>query len=370
VKRRRDFLKQALGAAVYLKTGDGLAASSPRDPAESALDEALERLSGTGPEYGPGFANHGPMASEALVRLGRPGAVSPWLDHYRPRLRPHPEARERIGAGWSEALGQPSRVGDWIAFFGERLSEAGWKEVLDTWASRLAPGLVGAATHGLIRTGHAARSLGVRDTPARIRELAEGLGYWAARFEPLPGKPGVPRHRVPSQVIEEVPHLPDEAHTGGLISAALLELEHLPSFGAVVDAVDPDAPLFLSDLTATFARVYLEQVRSGRSLIGFIHSVTGPSAIRLILPHVSPKTGRALLSYGWQAAAGLYAALGKPVGRLELGHPPQDLASLVDRAVATDDEHAIKFTEACLREHALRPDPVYLVAAADAVSRL
>ena len=38
---------------------------------------------------------------------------------------------------------------------------------------------------------------------------------------------------------------------------------------------------------------------------------------------------------------------------------------LIDSAVATGDEHAIKFTEACLREHALNPKPVYLAAARD-----
>ena len=42
---------------------------------------------------------------------------------------------------------------------------------------------------------------------------------------------------------------------------------------------------------------------------------------------------------------------------------------LIDRAVATQDEHAIKFTEACLREHAFNPKPLYLQAARDAVGR-
>jgi hypothetical protein len=38
--------------------------------------------------------------------------------------------------------------------------------------------------------------------------------------------------------------------------------------------------------------------------------------------------------------------------------------------VENGDEHAIKFTEALLAEHALRPDPAYLAAAEDAVERL
>lgn len=43
------------------------------------IDEALEMLEGSGPEYTGGLSNHGPMAAEALValwrlvRLGSPG---------------------------------------------------------------------------------------------------------------------------------------------------------------------------------------------------------------------------------------------------------------------------------------------------------
>ena len=39
------------------------------------LDDALEVLCDTGPEFGPGLSNHGPMAAEALYTLGR---VSHW----------------------------------------------------------------------------------------------------------------------------------------------------------------------------------------------------------------------------------------------------------------------------------------------------
>ena len=53
--------------------------------------------------------------------------------------------------------------------------------------------------------------------------------------------------------------------------------------------------------------------------------------------------------------------------------PPTPLPSreeLTDRAIATGDEHSIKFTEACFREYALNPKPVYILAAMDGVSRL
>ena len=59
------------------------------------LDEGLDRLAVTGPEYRGGLSNHGPMAAEALVRLGRPDAVGHWLDGYLRRLDGPPSASDR-----------------------------------------------------------------------------------------------------------------------------------------------------------------------------------------------------------------------------------------------------------------------------------
>ena len=55
-----------------------------------AMEEALGLLAKTGPEYAGRLANHGPMAAEALVVLGRPDAVVPWVEAYRRRLYEHP----------------------------------------------------------------------------------------------------------------------------------------------------------------------------------------------------------------------------------------------------------------------------------------
>jgi hypothetical protein len=48
----------------------------------------------------------------------------------------------------------------------------------------------------------------------------------------------------------------------------------------------------------------------------------------------------------------------------------QEPAAIIERSLATDDPHALKFAEACLREHRLNPHPAYLAAAADWASRL
>ena len=374
---RRDFTRGALATAAAAALGPRGGSASPATPPAGvdALDEALEMLSRSGFEYHGGLANHGPMAAEALVVLGRPDAVRQWVEGYRRQLQDRGSPRERLAPdAWRDALGDFRRVSDWAQMLERELSEAPWPAVLDRWSMRLAPGMVGAALHGLIRTGHAARSLAARDSPARKRELAEGLAYWAARYQTLPETRGGMGADRPSAALARVERLPLEQRARpGLIADGLRALDGWPPFLGAADLADTsgDASDFLADLTARCAQVYWEESHDAGRIIAFIHAVTGPSAVRLIVPHVGAASRQALLRYAWQAAAGLYAALSRA------GGPPAPLPesadgwdSLVERAVAAGDEHAIKFGEACRREDAVRPAVIYRHAARDAADRL
>jgi hypothetical protein len=377
---RRRFLRDAATAASVAAVAPKILAKSvtpaPESPRQAeAMEAALARLARTGPEYHGGLANHGPMASEALVVMDRPDAVVPWVDYYRKRLVDRPSGTRPIAAAdWFEALGQEPRVGDWIVFFDRRVEERPWKAVLSEWVPRLSPGIIAAAFHGVIRTAHAVRSLDAKETPARRRELAEGLAYWAATYEVLPeSRPRVAGHRTPAQAIADVRAVPDdERQSYGNITDRLAPLDAFPPFAGVADLVDAtgDASAFVSNLTETFAHAYLVNVPRGGSVITYLHGVTGPSAMRLLLPHLDAAACAEMLRYGWQGAAGVYAASGG-VAEAEKALPPSgSFDDLIDRAIATRDEHAIKFTEACRRENALNPKPVYFAAAKDAVSRL
>ncbi len=213
------------------------------------------------------------------------------------------------------------------------------------------------------------------ETPARVHELAEGLGYWAATYNALPeatppARP-VPGRR-PSDAIAGVPELPAGRRVSNAsITDRLAPLDGFPPFASVADAVDPsgDPSAFLSDLTETFASVYLASVPPG-SVITFIHGVTGPAAVRTLLPYVSAEERARLLRYTWQACASFASSNGFRASPhiAEAKLPSRD--DLADRAIATGDEHAIKFTDACFREYALNPKPVYVRAAMDGVARL
>src|SRR5439155_10094038 len=188
------------------------------------IDEALERFAATGPEFGPGLSNHGPMAAEALVAMGREDAVLPWAEWYARRLQDHPQARKRIAAEeWREALGDIGRAGDWDEFFRRELSQRAWGAVLETWVARLAPGIMAGATHGIIRTAHAVRSLDRGENQRRVDELAEALAYWAARYQELPTAASGARDGSTSisNALITVPLVDPGARSAGLIFDAV-----------------------------------------------------------------------------------------------------------------------------------------------------
>lgn len=338
------------------------------------IDEALDLLAGTGPEYTGGLSNHGPMAAEALIALGRSDAAIPWVEGYRPRLFPPARTVTAVSReNWREALGDYNRVGDWIAFFDRELAEHPWREVLDCWVRWLAPAAISSAMHGLIRTAHAARSLGARQTPQRTKELAQGLGYWAATYLLLPdGTPEATGTLSPSQAIAQIERPLHPREIAGSITDGLTHLDSSPSFTGVSALVDTrgEPAAFISDLTRTFASIYLANAHDLLSTIIFIHSITGPSAIRLLLPHLSDDASALLLRHGWQSAAALYTAFAAAPAAEPLEPCNESWDDLIERAVTTGDEHAIKFTEACLREDRLAPQPIYAAAVRDAIIRL
>jgi len=85
---------------------------------DGILDEALDRLRGTGPERDGWLSNHAPMAAEALVRHGHAAGVHRWIDDYADRLADAPRGIAPIAPDeWRDPLGDPVRTGDWIAFF-------------------------------------------------------------------------------------------------------------------------------------------------------------------------------------------------------------------------------------------------------------
>ncbi len=248
--------------------------------------------------------------------------------------------------------------------------------MLSAWVPRLLPGMVGAAFHGIIRTGNAVRNLSNEATEQRLRELAAGLAYWASRYQTLPGIITEQQAGLkPTEALLLVELLPaDKRVWHGLIFEKVRGVLEFDPFRDVINLVDTsiDIDSFFSDLFEAAARVYLANGRDKGSIITFIHTMTGPGAVQMLAPHLSPETVRAALRYCWQASAGIYAAIGMAIDNnlYEAADDKAGIDELVDLAVATGDEHAFKFMEVCLRAYKLEPKPLYLVAARHAAEHL
>ena len=245
--------------------------------------------------------------------------------------------------------------------------------MLDRWVARLAPGFCAAATHGVIRVGHAVRSLAAATTACRVRELADALASWAATYQELPASHDVANGTMtPREAIARIPVIPPANRRDlGNITASLAMLDDFPEFGPVIGLIDVDrdfGPL-LAELTEVFARVHLANAHNLLTTIVFIHGVTSLAALGSIIPEVSDRTARAGLRYAWQSGCGLYACFGGSTAvAQDIETREHDEDDLVDRALANGDEHVIKFTEACLRRYALGPSPAYFSAVDSALA--
>ncbi|HEY2577556.1 MAG TPA: hypothetical protein VGI74_14710 [Streptosporangiaceae bacterium] len=343
--------------------------------ATEILDEAYTRLHHTGPEWGGNLSNHGPMAVEVLARRGCAEAVPAWVDAYIGRLDEMPAASAPVTEGnWAASLG--GRVGDWAVYFNREVTERPWRELLATWWPRLLPGIAAGATHGVIRTGHAVRTLLAGDeSAAALGELANGLAFWAARSTTVPGVTDPAGSLDPGPALDAVPHLAEQE---GPIAGRLGRLAALPgwtgSVAAMRGASSPgQVPELLGDLVAAAARHYLGHGYASPVLL--VHTATAPNAVLHTLPALPREYWLPSLTASWAASAAItamYAPLtAKPA--VELPSPPQasdPVAEVIGRACANGDEHVIKFTDAAASVYARTGDPTVLAAAIESTRLL
>lgn len=310
----------------------------------SELDDALDRLHLCGFEYADAIPNYGPMAVEALERLGHAALIPGLLDVYAPRLPVLTEGRPLREDEHARARGRFERAADWLASYEQALARSPWSAVLAEAAKAIAdqsedPAAPEVGPHGLIRVGHAVRSLSREDNRIRRRELAFALAYLSARSGPagprVKGEEWAARTgRIPAQ---------PEA-LGQWLSSVCQR-------GAERYLADPDH-------RATLAL-----------------GVVAPSAFRFLIPHLPAQVSKQILI---SLLSCLECSLPAQVRErtsdepedLEAEHCARSPSEIRYRAACSVHEDAILMAEACLREDALAPNPSLRRAAADAALRL
>ena len=315
------------------------------------LDEAYERLHRTGPEFDGYLSNLGPMASEALVQLGLGEHVHHWLDGYTDKLEERPKGSSRITPEeFADALGDPRRFGDWLDYFDIQVANSDWRDVLAEWWPRLLPGSLASATHSLIRVGHAVRALRAVETPPRVAELGQALGYWAARYQPMPGTAHPAGRLTAAQALDAVPRVPDQS---GGISARVTQLAHTPGWTQATAALQPpasaeDVPSALAALTDAGVTRYLSHGHGSAILL--VHAATAPNAAMLVLGALPRNLWLQTHTALWHVCAAITAGFAPAQpwsGRV--AKPADSPEEAGQRALESGDEHVIKFTETALR---------------------
>lgn len=334
------------------------------------LDGALKYLSNSGPEFGPGVSNHGPMAAEALGQLGHTAAIGAWVSSYRKVLYEDTYGRfqEITHDNWRPALGNMRLLGDWTEFFRRELDGAAWTDVLARWWPRLLPGFAAGAAM-------ASSAPGTRYGCSR-NPLVPG----ASRSSPVgsatgpPATRSSPRNRPPRATgsgagMEAVPKLRSNQGMGMIFRIRLETVWLEPDFAPAVDSLRPedDADRALSRLTRAAAGSYLTDDHT--TPMAFVHALTTPAAVRLVLPSLPTELHWPSVTAAVRFSAAIRSAYGTGQREHHPEEPAQDYVTLAERALATEDPHAIKYVEACRREDRLSPDPSYATAATDWVRR-
>jgi len=342
--------------------------------ASDVLDEAYVRLHHWGPEFGGenGLSNHGPMAVEVLSRRGFDDQVGSWLDRYVTRLETLPGEGDPITEdNWAEAMGRLSRVGDWIAFFRREVREAPWPQVLAAWWPRLLPAIASGATHGLIRTGHAVRTvLGGDTTPEAVDEIAHALGYWATRAIFVPGLAAPAGDLDAPAALAALPRLPEQS---GVIRDRFARLADLPAWTPSLTTLR--APAAPAEIPAALASLVEAGVRQYATLgygspVLLVHVATAPNAMSHLLPALPQPFWPSSFAATWAACAAITVAYAPatprptPAESSSAGQAAQATpADVMARAAEHGDEHVIKLTDTALDAYARSADPALLTAA-------
>src|SRR5690606_23746898 len=126
----------------------------------------------------------------------------------------------------------------------------------------------------------------------------------------------------------------------------------------------------LSDLSEAFAQMLVANPQAVS--IGLIHALTPIAGARRLLRYTPTVTTEQIYAQLWHVNAAIAAGFvqhpnASTAGPGSEAEPPSP-DELIARAAEHKDPHVIKYTEAALAEHRLRPAPSYLHAAARVIA--
>ena len=176
-------------------------------------------------------------------------------------------------------------------------------------------------------------------------------GYWAARWQTAP-QPVTPTGTASvDAALDGLPSI--DNHTG--LRSRVADISHNTLWGSAVEQLRPttdpsEVPAALDDLVDAAVARY--RLWAEGSPIMLVHAATAPRAASLVVPHLPRELWIPTYNHAWIASATISSAY-RPAHPKQLPHPDDalDQHDVVDKVVATADEHAIKFTEVALESY-------------------
>jgi hypothetical protein len=307
-------------------------------------------------EYGASLSNHLPMALTALARLGASDERLAGFEaryvaclHAAPPIEPWP-----AGDAWKPPLGDPLAWPRYRALYRMWIADEGAPAVLAQVLPTLMRGVGSAAFHGPIRAAYALAA-------DHAGALADALAYWACRWFECGEALANGEEVDPASVLAAF----DFAHE---LPAVPLIAQRMAA-AAVHPRFAPRVARLHVDLQGTLPR--LGQLAAERYAAGadftVLHLVTSAHAMHVLLPWLDEDDRLAALVHYATAFAAAWAAL-----------PPRDAPlppalalpwpEIVARAVASDDEHAIKMVDSCRELEAAFGGAAWSIAASRAIT--
>jgi hypothetical protein len=329
------------------------------------LTHLLDQSAKYGCEYRNGLSDHLPMLLHSLHVLGASDArLHAYAAMYRERLQPASDCAIAVN-DWQNFRGRLDAYPALANYFARRLENEGRDVVLLDVVPVLLPGVAAGAFHGLIRSGHAIAA-------NHNGELARGLAYWTARYQPL----------VETSQLE----LASESLLSlesWLVSAYELARSAIPgqqrimermAAWAQTEAFGVTAPrLGVNDSTLQEIARLAAALYAHTGNFTVLHMLTSTHAMHVMRPHFTD----VLLATRWFAIAVFAAIRAAGVTREQLtsaleatsteirhhSDQPMSWNEIANQAIASDDDHMAKLVYSSKALFDIYGDQVFHAAA-------
>lgn len=297
------------------------------------------------PLYGDRLANHLPMSTSALWRIGAgPEQIDRFAANYARRLELRTQSPDRA-SGPAQPKFHTEAFEQNLGYFNALIDSVGPTRTIARWLPRLVPGLAASAFHGLIRTAYAMES-------GCTAELAQALAFWAAEYTELPITPII-QDRSSREIVDE------------LIAATSLEPD---TPGIIIDRMKmiAKAPYFRRgiptprDLSIDVLRSAVLDLYGALEDFTLLHTVTATHALRVLEPHTDNMG--AACRYLWVGVSLATATVAPRLSRVagaSAALPDDSWEDLLDICRNSLDDHAVKLAYTALRESTPGTEDVY-----------